>query len=77
MIEILSGSYIEIMSIKNLLESHNISVFIDNEYMSTIQPWSVTAGGNAPAILKVQEKDYDNASKILDGYNKGEYRLDL
>ena len=40
------------MSIKNLLENNNISVFIDNEYMSTIRPWSVSPGGSAPDVLK-------------------------
>lgn len=77
MIEILRGSYIEVVSIKNLLESHNISVFIGNEYISTIQPWSISSGGVAPAILKVQENEYEKATKIMDNYNKGEYSLDI
>ncbi|MCD0470272.1 DUF2007 domain-containing protein [Flavobacterium sp. JAS] len=77
MIEIFRGSYIEAMNIKNLLENNDIPVFTANEYMSSIQPWSVSAGGNGSAILKVQEKDLENGKKIIDEYNKGEYVLDL
>ncbi|WP_316633253.1 DUF2007 domain-containing protein [uncultured Flavobacterium sp.] len=77
MIEIFSGSYIDAMNIKNLLENNDIPVFTANEYMSSIQPWSVSAGGNASAILKVQEKDLEDGKKIIDDYNKGEYNLDV
>lgn len=77
MVEIFRGSYIESMNIKNLLENNSISVFIANEYMANIQPWSVSAGGNAPVILKVLEKDMDNSIEIIDNYNKGEYNLPI
>ena len=77
MIEILRGSYVEVISIKNLLENSNIQVFIANESMSTIQPWSISSGGVAPAILKVQENEYEKATKIMDNYNKAQYSLDI
>jgi len=75
MVEIFRGSYIEAMNIKNLVENNGISAFIANECMSNIQPWSVSAGGNAPAILKVLEKDMAYSKVIIDRYNKGEYNL--
>ncbi|MDR7372521.1 DUF2007 domain-containing protein [Flavobacterium aquidurense] len=75
MIEIFRGSYIEVMSIKNLLKNNNIDAFIANENMSNIQPWSVSAGGNAPAILKVTETEYNDAKKIITNYNNGEFDL--
>jgi hypothetical protein len=77
MIEIFRGSYIEAMSIKNLLENNDIPVFTANEYMSSIQPWSVSAGGCAPTVLKVQEENQINAQKIIDSYNNGEFSLDM
>ncbi|MBS7254031.1 putative signal transducing protein [Flavobacterium branchiicola] len=77
MIEIFRGSYIEVMGVKNLLENNNISVFIVNEYMSSIQPWSVSPGGNASAILKVRDEDLDEAIKIIDDFNKGEYNFEI
>ncbi|MBL0736647.1 DUF2007 domain-containing protein [Flavobacterium sp. GN10] len=75
MVEIFRGSYIETMNIKNLLENNGIPVFIANEYMVNIQPWSVSAGGNAPVLLKVLEKDIADGKKIIDSYNQGEYNL--
>lgn len=77
MIEIFRGSYIEAMNIKNLLENNNIPVFTANEYMSNIQPWSVSAGGNGSAILKIQEKDLEEGKKIIENYNNGEYNLEV
>lgn len=75
MVEIFRGSYIESMNIKNLLENNGILVFTANEYMSNIQPWSVSAGGNGSAILKVGEEDVAASNKIIDSYNNGEYNL--
>ena len=75
MLEIFRGSYIEAMTVKNLLENSNIVVFTANEYMASIDPWSVAAGGYLPAILKVNKEDYDNAKKVVDDFNNGEYIL--
>jgi len=75
MVEVFRGSYIEAMNMKNLLENSNIVVFTANEYMSIIDPWSVAAGGYVPAILKVNKEDYDNAKKVVDDFNNGEYIL--
>lgn len=75
MVEVFRGSYIEALNVKNLLENRKIVVFTANEYMSIIDPWSVTAGGYVSAILKVNKEDYDNAKKVVDDFNIGEYIL--
>lgn len=54
MIEVFIGSYFEVINIKNLLENEGVFAFIQNEYLSVLEPWTVTAGGCAPAILKVK-----------------------
>ncbi|UWY28885.1 DUF2007 domain-containing protein [Flavobacterium sp. TR2] len=77
MIEIFKGSYMEAMNIKNLLENNGISVFTANEYMSNIQPWSVSAGGNGAAILKVLEENLAKSKKIIDACNEGEYDFNV
>ncbi|WP_264553258.1 DUF2007 domain-containing protein [Flavobacterium sp. N2038] len=77
MIEIFRGSHIEAINIKNLLENNDIPVFTVNEYMSSIQPWSVSAGGNAPVILNIREEDLESTKKIIDDYNTGKYDLDI
>ena len=76
MVEVFRGSYIEAMNVKNLIENNNIVVFTVNEYLSSIDPWVVTAGGNAPAILKVNDDDYQTAKKVIDDFNSGVYTLE-
>nr|WP_315200350.1 hypothetical protein [uncultured Flavobacterium sp.] len=49
MIEVFIGSYFEVINIKNLLENEGVFAFIQNEYLSVLEPWTVTAGGCAPA----------------------------
>lgn len=77
MIEIFRGSYLEAMNIRNLLENCNIYVYVVNEYMSSIDPWAISAGGCAPSILKVEEENYTKAQEIIDSYNNGEFNLDI
>ncbi|WP_051234398.1 putative signal transducing protein [Flavobacterium denitrificans] len=77
MVEIFSGTYLDTINIKNLLENENISVFTANEYMSSIQPWTVSAGGQNSSILKVQQADYDRAEEIINKYISGEFSLEL
>lgn len=67
MVTIFKGSYLEAMSIKNLLESHNIKVFIING-VSTSKPWVISAGGFRLANLKVMEVEYEIAKKVMDDY---------
>ena len=73
---IFSGSAIESMGIKNLLESKGVGVFEVNALMSSIEPWAVSPGGFGASVLKVQEEDYDNAVKIIADYNNGVNDLD-
>lgn len=76
MIEIFRGSYLEAMVIRNLLENNAISVFVQNEYMSSINPWTVTAGGYDSLSLQINEVDLVVAKLILEKYDNGDYNLD-
>jgi hypothetical protein len=71
-----NAGYLEVMNIKNLLDSFNIDSYIGNEYMSTIKPSLLSAGGFNSVSLQVNDKDFENAKKILDDYKKGEFDLD-
>ena len=71
MIVIFNGAYFEAMNVKNLLEKEEISVFIQNEYMSSIEPWVVTSGGLNPVKLQVEESDFDEAQIIVKNYIDG------
>ena len=71
MIVAFSGSYFEAMNVRNLLEEKEISVFIQNEYMSSIEPWTVTSGGLNPVKLQVDEEDFEEAKTIIEDYLNG------
>jgi hypothetical protein len=64
MVVVFNGSYFEAINIRNLLEEKGISVFIQNEYMSSIEPWVVTSGGLNPVKLQVDESDFDGPSPL-------------
>lgn len=76
MVVVFNGSYIEAMNIKNLLEVRSISVFVQNEYMSNIEPWVVTSGGFNPVKLQVDEVDFDEAISIIKEYLNGANNLE-
>ena len=67
---IFNGSYFEAMNVKNILADNDISVFVQNEYMGTIEPWVVTPAGFNPVILQVHEDDFEIAKQIVNDYHK-------
>jgi hypothetical protein len=73
--DIFKGTISEAKNIKNLLENIDIEVFVTNEMMANIEPWVVTAGGYNPVSLKVNEKDFEKASKLIGDYNSGELEI--
>lgn len=68
MVVVFNGSYIEAMNVRNLLEDRSISVFVQNEYMSNIEPWAITSGGFNPVRLQVDEADFDKSRSIINDY---------
>ncbi|MFI0492248.1 DUF2007 domain-containing protein [Flavobacterium sp.] len=71
MIVVFNGSNFEAMNVRNLLENEGISVFVQNEYMSNIEPWVVTSGGLNPVKLQVDESDFEQAESIIKNYLDG------
>lgn len=72
---IFSGSYLETMNIRNVIENENIEVFLINENMSTLEPWVVSPGGQKPLILQVNEGDCEKAEKVLKDFESGKLEL--
>lgn len=68
MIEVFRGSYFEGINIRNLLENEGVFAFIQNEYLSVLESWTVTAGGCAATILKIKTEDHSRAKKIIEDY---------
>jgi len=77
MIVVFNGAYFEAMNVKNLLEAKDVSVFIQNEYMSNIEPWVITSGGLNPVKLQVDESDFGKAKNIINDYLDGNYNLEV
>jgi len=77
MIVVFNGPYFEAMNVKNLLEEKEITVFTQNEYMSSIEPWVVTSGGFNPVKLQVDESDFEQAESIIKNYLDGNTILEM
>jgi hypothetical protein len=73
---IFDGSYFEAMNVRNLLEGAGITVFVQNEYMSTIEPWVVTTGGLNPVKLQLNEDDFEQAESIIMNYLDGNINIE-
>ncbi|MBF2707939.1 putative signal transducing protein [Flavobacterium soyangense] len=73
---VFNGPYFEAMNVRNLLEEKEISVFIQNEYMSSIEPWVVTSGGLNPVKLQVDESDFEQAESIIKNYLNGNINIE-
>ena len=76
MIVVFNGPYFEAMNVRNLLEEKEITVFTQNEYMSSIEPWVVTSGGLNPVKLQVDEEDFEVAKSIIQNYLNGNNNLE-
>ena len=74
-VSIYNGTEHEALIIKNLLESFFIQVFEDASLQSVFNPWGVSIGDFNATKLKVKEKDYLRAKKIIDDYNTGIYSM--
>jgi hypothetical protein len=73
---IFDGPYFEAMNVRNLLDGAGITVFVQNEYMSTIEPWVVTSGGLNPVKLQVNEDDFEQAESIIMNYLDGNINIE-
>ena len=74
---IFSGTFSETMNIRNLLENINIQVFTENENMANIEPWAISSGGFNPVILKINDKDFEKAKKIIEDYESGNLNIGI
>ena len=70
-VEVFSGELWQATFIKNILEDNGIEVFIENEFMGTIAPWIITAGGSNTAKVITSNMDYDLAIKLIEEFNSG------
>ena len=72
MVTVSESSSFESLKIKKLLESHGIKVFVSYECIESIQPWTISSGGNYTTIVKVNDIDKMKAEALLKKYHKRE-----
>ena len=72
-----SGTFSETMNVRNLLENINIEIFTENENMANIEPWAISSGGFNPVILKINDKDFEKAKKIIEDYESGNLNIGI
>lgn len=65
MVEVFAGEMFEVTYIKGLLEADGIIAYLQNEQMSTIAPWYITAGGAGALRLFVAADDEASAIELI------------
>ncbi|HAF30660.1 MAG TPA: hypothetical protein DCG75_16585 [Bacteroidales bacterium] len=68
LLEIFAGSSIEAEIVSSLLKNAEIENFLKDEYMGTLAPWQVSAGGSGAVKIIIQSKDYETAKLIVEEY---------
>ncbi len=68
-IEVYAGELWQATTVKNILEGNHIQAFLENEYLGTIAPWRVEAGGSGAVKVIVSNRDVDLAVKLIDEFN--------
>ena len=69
-IEVFSGSFIEVGMVKTLLEDAEIRVFIKDEIMGSLNPWHTSSGGFGAVKIFVSNSDKEKAEQIVTEYLK-------
>lgn len=66
---VFQGEHLTAVFLKEFLEDAGLRVYFENDLMSTIAPFQLTAGGLNPAILKVVKEDAQKAFELIEEYN--------
>ena len=72
LVQVFAGEYWKTSMIKNILEDNDIQVYLENEYMGSIAPWRIEAGGFNPFKVIVSSLDYDAAMKLIEEFNSND-----
>lgn len=63
---VFSGDIFEVGLIRSILENEDIPCFLKDEYMGTIQPWTVSPAGVGSVKLLVPANFEEKALKIIE-----------
>ncbi|MBE9467917.1 MAG: DUF2007 domain-containing protein [Bacteroidetes bacterium] len=70
LIEIFAGSLIDAEMVNSLLKNSKIDTFLKDEYVGTIAPWQVSAGGSGAVKIIINSNDYETAKLIVEEYER-------
>lgn len=70
LLEIFAGSSIEAEIVSSLLKNAEIETFLKDEFMGTLAPWQVTAGGSGAVKIIIKSTDYETAKLIVEEYEQ-------
>ncbi len=68
MIKVYEGSSFESIKIKKLLESHGVKVCVSYVCNESVQPWTISSGGNYTTILEVNFIDQMKSEILIKNY---------
>jgi len=72
--EIFAGNILEAGMVQGLLESAGLNSYLKDEFMGTLNPWYVAAGGMGSVKVIVSPGDYNKAREIVGEYKKNTNR---
>lgn len=67
-----SGSYSQAGLIQGLLEAQGIRAFLQDEFLGSLAPWYLRAGGVDAVQVVVAEHDAENAREVVEAFTSGE-----
>lgn len=63
-----SGNLMDTGLVDQILKANNIQTIIKNQYMGSIAPWHVSAGGHDPVDIYVRKEDFENAKELIQDF---------
>mgnify|MGYP001267337660 CR=1 FL=1 len=70
LIEIYSGSQVEVSILTTMLDDEEIIYYVNGEYTGVILP-AITSGAMGSIVITVGEEDYERAKEIVERFKNG------
>jgi hypothetical protein len=68
-VEIFSGELWQATMIKNILEDNDIPAYLNNEYLGSVAPYLIDAGGMPHVTVVVNSDQQEAALKLVEEFN--------
>ena len=73
LIEVFTAELWKAEMIKNILEDNGIYAFIKNEYIGSIVPWYISAGGGPSISVFISKEYYKKAITLIEEFESNPY----